>query len=79
MIYIWLDWDQIEGYGTKIAYYGGIFRLPFHKVAEMIEAGAPEHLYTRRADPDDPNAKSSFLLDIRLFEKLFETEVRDWA
>lgn len=79
VIYVWLDWDQTEGYGSKFGYYGGIFRLPFREIAAMIEAGAPEHFYTRRADPDDANAKSSFLLDIRRFEKLFDTEERDWT
>jgi hypothetical protein len=73
-IYVWLDWRQTEGFGAKVNYLGGIFRLPFSEVARLIEAGAKEHHYLRRQDPNDRNAKSSFLLDIREFEELFRAD-----
>lgn len=73
-IYVWVDWKQLEGYGAKVDYFGGIFRLPFIEVAKMIDAGAPEHYYKRRQSEFDRNAKSSFLLDIRKFEALFVSD-----
>lgn len=73
-IYVWIDWRQVEGFGAKVNYLGGFFRLPFADVARLIEAGAKEHFYLRRQDPNDRNAKSSFLLDIRDFEALFRSD-----
>lgn len=73
-IYVWIDWRQTEGFGAKVDYLGGFFRLPFSGVVKLIEAGAQEHHYQHRQDPNDCNAKSSFLLDIRDFEELFRSD-----
>lgn len=71
VVYFWLDWKQTEGFGSRVDYYGGIFRLPFPVLAQMIEHGAPEHTYKYRQGDTAGNAKSSFVLDVRKFEPLF--------
>ncbi|KQQ94955.1 hypothetical protein [Massilia sp. Leaf139] len=76
-IYFWLDWTETSSRWGTVDYYGGIFHLPFSDVAALIEAGAPEHSYQHRVGPGDPNAKSSFILDIRKFTALFATERRE--
>ena len=76
-IYFWVDWTQTEWNGNRVEYLGGIFTLPFSSIQEMIEQGkAPEHFYKHRVNDTGGNAKSSFLLDIRNFEKLFATKKR---
>ena len=77
VIYFWIDWKQTSWKNIQVDYLGGIYRLPFHKVASIIESPAPEHFYMRRQAPGDVNAKSSFLIDIHRFEKIFETENRE--
>lgn len=79
VIYFWLDWTQTTWRDSSVAYLGGIYRLPFSEVAALIEAPAPEHSYINRQSPNDRNAKSSFLLDIRKFERIFQTESRGGA
>jgi hypothetical protein len=76
VIYFWLDWTQTVSKWGRVDYYGGFFYLPFSDIAARIEKGAREHTYIRRQDPDDRNAKSSFVLDIREFNALFTTEDR---
>ena len=46
--------------------------MKFQDLAKMIEDGVPEHYYKNRVDDNNRNAKSSFLLDVRKFEKVFE-------
>ena len=75
-IFFWIDWAQTESKWGSVDYFGGIFRLPFREVARLIEIPAPEHEYQHRQDPNDKNAKSSFILDIREFEPLFTVENR---
>lgn len=76
VIYFWLDWTQTTWRDNRVAYLGGIYRLPFTEVASIIESPAPEHFYVNRQAPNDINAKSSFLIDIRRFERLFQAERR---
>lgn len=77
VIYFWIDWTQTAWNNIQLDYLGGVYRLPFNKVASLIEKGAPEHKYQHRQAPGDRNAKSSFLLDIRNFESLFSTHSRN--
>jgi len=77
VIYFWIDWTQTTWQDRRVDYLGGVFRLPFVEVAAIIENGAPEHTYLHRRAPGDRNAKSSFLLDIRYFEKLFLNDCQD--
>lgn len=76
IIYFWIDWKQTAWNGKFVDYFGGVFRLPFVKIASIIEGGAPEHHYINRRAPEDPNGKSSFILDVREFESLFVSNVR---
>ena len=77
VIYFWLDWRQTTWRNNRVDYLGGVFRLQFADVSNIIENGAPEHTYIHRKAAEDKNAKSSFLLDIRNFEKLFSSSKRD--
>ncbi|WP_409522349.1 hypothetical protein [Nitrincola sp. MINF-07-Sa-05] len=77
VIYFWLDWTQTRWQKNEVEYLGGVFRLPFSAIVAMIESGAPEHHYVHRQSPEDRNAKSSFLLDVRTFETLFIAKNRD--
>jgi len=77
VVYFWIDWMQTEWKGHRVDYYGGFFRLPFPALAQMIERGAPEHRYIHRQGDTAGNAKSSFVLDARLFEPLFVAEKRE--
>jgi hypothetical protein len=73
-IYFWVNWTQTTSKWGSVKYFAGIFTLPFRDVAKIIEASAPEHFYMHRQDVGNPNATSSFLLDIRNFNSLFTTE-----
>lgn len=75
-IYFWVDWTQTESKFGRVDYLAGIYRLPFAKIAELIERGAPEHDYLHRRNDTQGNAKSSFLLDLRQFEVLLEKETK---
>jgi hypothetical protein len=79
VLYFWLNWTQTEWKGTRVDYYGGIFRLSFPELALVIERGAPEHTYQRREGDTAGNAKSSFVLDVHIFEPLFVAEKRGAA
>jgi hypothetical protein len=79
IVYFWLDWTQTEWKDSHVDYYGGFFRLPFSTLSQLIEKGAPEHQYIHRKGDRAGNAKSSFVLDVRLFEPLFVAEKRNAA
>jgi hypothetical protein len=74
IVYFWVDWKQLEGYGTRIEYFGGIFRLPFPKLKALIDSSEREHHYLHRKHDTQRNAKSSFLVDVRKLEAVFRTE-----
>lgn len=77
-VYYWVDWNkremQIGGVPYKVDHLSGIYMLPFQKIREVIESDAREHDYIRRVFDQKGNARSSFVLDIRKFNKLFETQ-----
>jgi len=74
-IYVWIDWQMTSSdYGITVDYLYGIYQLPFREVARLIEEGAPEHTYRKRTGDQDGNAKSSFMLDIRKFKKIYEID-----
>ncbi|MGY1425632.1 hypothetical protein [Lysobacter sp. A289] len=75
-IYFWVDWTQTESKYGRVDYLAGIYRLPFARVAGLIEGGAPEHNYIHRMNDTQGNAKSSFLLDLGQFETLLEKSSR---
>jgi hypothetical protein len=73
-IYFWINWTQTESKWGSVNYFAGIYTLPFSDLKKLIERPAPEHYYVNRQNPNDLNAKSSFLLDVRQFNCLFYTE-----
>lgn len=75
-IFYWVEWKTLEkeirGKTYRVDRLCGIYTLPFQEVKKLIESGAKEHGYLRRAFDQMGNAKSSFVLDIRKFKRLFE-------
>lgn len=57
----------------SVDYLAGVYALPFSKVGNLIERGAPEHSYINRRSDSRGNAKSSFLFDVRDFVQLAST------
>lgn len=72
-IFFWVNWQQLEGYGTTVEPINGIWRASFNDMALAIEKGKVHlHNYIHRVN-DDFNAKNSYLfslLDTDIFEKL---------
>ena len=64
-IYFWVDWQQLVYREITVPHVSGVWRAPFTKMAERIEAGhSPLHPYLHRRH-DDHNARDSFLFDLR--------------
>jgi hypothetical protein len=72
-VYFWVEWMALEGFGTKVRPLVGIYRVPFSKLAEKIEAGeAKLHEYQKRVGDQLGNARDSYGFDVREFEKIHE-------
>lgn len=72
-IFYWIDWTQTTWRDMSVDYLAGVYTLPFSKVCDLIERGAPEHSYINRRSDSRGNAKSSFLFDVRHFVQLAST------
>ena len=70
VIFYWVDWQQTTWRSFSVPHLAGIYSLPFSQISSMIDRGAPEHRYVHRRDDTLGNAKSSFLLDLRLFKDI---------
>lgn len=72
-IYFWVHWRQLSYREIQVNELYGVWRAPFARMAERIEAGMVAlHPYKFRKN-DDHNARDSFLFDLRdtaLFERL---------
>lgn len=64
-ILFWIEWKQVSWKGITVDPLRGIWALNVQEIHRQVAAGAPEHAYLRRQQAGDPNAKSSFLLDVR--------------
>jgi len=64
-IFFWLNWNETRMRDYCTDYLFGVYLDDFCEIKKRIEAGAPEHIYCRRHDDRNRNARSSFLLDIR--------------
>lgn len=71
-IFFWVNWTQTTWNDKSVEFLYGVYKVKFQDLAKMIEDGVPEHYYKNRVDDNNRNAKSSFLLDVRKFEKVFE-------
>lgn len=69
-IYFWVAWEEQERFGVQVSERTGVWLISFRQLRSAIEHGLPEHFYETRKSPDDRNAKSSFLLDLRYMRKI---------
>lgn len=72
-IYFWVYWLQLSYGNIKAKKLYGVWRAPFQRMAEKIQAGEVAlHAYIHRVN-DDHNAKDSYLFnlaDVAVFERL---------
>lgn len=72
-IYFWVEWKELENYGTKVRPLIGVYRVPFSQLAAHIESGeAKLHTYQRRESDQMGNARDSYGFDVRNFETLYQ-------
>ncbi|MGF9824781.1 cold shock domain-containing protein [Brevibacillus agri] len=70
IIYWWVNWLQLSWGNFKVDPLYGVWEVPFRTLQVMIEnRQVPLHEYIHRKD-DDVNAKSSYLFDLRHFQRL---------
>ena len=71
-IFFWIDWQQLTWNDKSINYLFGIYYGSLRRIKKMVLDGAPEHAYLRRKNDIKGNAKSSFILDIRNFNMIYQ-------
>lgn len=63
-IYFWVCWQQLTYKNIRVKALCGVWRAPFRRLADKIQAGEVAlHTYRHRVD-DDHNAKDSYLFDL---------------
>lgn len=71
-VYFWIYWDAATAYDVTVHPMQAVGRVAFDRLAKWIEADKlREHVYERRQDRTDGNAKSSFVFDYRRLELLY--------
>lgn len=71
IIFFWIEWKQLSWKDKKVKPMNGVWKVPFWKIVRDIENGTVKlHTYQKRAKDDRPNAKDSYVLDIRNYTQL---------
>lgn len=71
VIYFWVNWTQLAWKDFRVQKLNAICKVDFSQIADQVTSGtAKEHSYIHRKGDTKGNAKSSFLLDIRTFQKV---------
>ena len=71
VIYFWVNWTQLAWKDFRVQKLNAICKADFSQIADQVTSGAAkEHTYIHRQGDTKGNAKSSFLLDIRTFQKV---------
>ena len=71
VIYFWVNWTQLAWKDFRVQKLNAICKADFSQIADQVTSGtAKEHSYIHRQGDTKGNAKSSFLLDIRTFQKV---------
>jgi len=71
VIYFWVNWTQLAWKDFRVQKLNAICKADFSQIADKVTSGtAKEHSYIHRQGDTKGNAKSSFLLDIRTFQKV---------
>jgi hypothetical protein len=71
VVYFWVNWTQLAWRDFRVQKLNAICKADFSQIADQVNSGkAKEHEYIHRQGDMKGNAKSSFLLDIRTFQKV---------
>lgn len=70
-IYFWTRWKEEERYGVKIPNTDRVYRINFNKLLNYLTEDKL-HQYERRKTDNRPNAKSSYVVDVRNMDLLVE-------
>ncbi len=70
ILFFWVEWKQRAYREYSIDRLAGVFLVELPRVSKMIADGASEHFYLRRRGDRQGNARSSFLLDLRLMDRV---------
>lgn len=71
VVYFWVNWKQLAWKDFRVQKLNAICKAEFSLITEQVASGnAIEHIYMHRRGDTKGNAKSSFLLDIRTFQKV---------
>lgn len=71
VIYFWVNWTQLAWKDYRVQKLNAIYKADFSQIADQIKSGtAKEHWYIHRRGDTRGNAQSSFLLDIRTFQRV---------
>jgi hypothetical protein len=71
VVYFWVNWKQLAWKNFRVQKLNAICKAEFSLITEQVASGnAIEHIYMHRRGDTKGNAKSSFLLDIRTFQKV---------
>tara|TARA_Y100000593_G_scaffold74398_1_gene136888 strand:+ start:205 stop:729 length:525 start_codon:yes stop_codon:yes gene_type:complete len=70
-IYFWTRWKEEERFGVNIPETDKVHRINFNKLLNYLTEDKL-HEYQRRKNDKRPNAKSSYVVDVRNMELLIE-------
>ena len=70
-IYFWVNWQTLELYDRHVIPMEGIYRISMARMENMV-SNATLHTYQNRGWPGDRNKKSSYGLDVRRMERLYQ-------
>ena len=71
-LFFWIDWISLNWKNKSTNYLFGIYLISLSNISKLIDNGAPEHSYIRRVNDIKGNAKSSYLLNLKNFHKIYE-------
>lgn len=75
IIFFWVHWTTLNWKDIKVKPMNAVYKVPFWKLVRDIESGSVKlHTYDRRKDDGRPNAKDSYVLDIRHYTKIAEVK-----
>jgi hypothetical protein len=70
-IYFWVKWREQENFGVSISRMNRVYKIRFNKLLDYLTQDKL-HEYERRKIDKRPNAKSSYVVDVRNMELLAE-------
>lgn len=72
IIFFWIEWKQLSWKGKNVKPMHGLWKVPFWKIVRDIENGSVKlHTYQKRSKDSRPNAKDSYVLDLRNYTEIW--------